>query len=94
MGLFFEWDNAKAHINLKKHKVSFEEAATIYDDPLSLTITDSEHSSLVENRFISLGMSVKDRLLVVVHCDRGNVIRIISARIATKSEKRKYEEGR
>ena len=82
MGLTFEWDDAKAERNRKKHGVTFEEAATIFEDPLSLTIEDPLHSH-GEERFIILGASAQGRLLVVVHTERGERMRIISAREAT-----------
>lgn len=92
MGLLFEWDGAKARQNLKKHRVSFEEASTIFGDPLSATIDDPLHSG-EENRFVTVGQSVRHRLLVVVHTDRGDRIRIISARVATRNERKSYEKG-
>ena len=92
MSLKFEWDNRKAKTNLRKHKVSFEEAATVFGDPLSLTIPDLLHS-IVENRFITIGRAMTERTLVVIHTDRRNSIRIISARVATKHERRQYEES-
>ena len=88
--LLFEWDQNKATKNLRKHGISFEEAATAFGDPFSITIHDPLHSEN-ENRFILLGMSSKIRLLVVVHTDRHGKIRIISARRANKKERRKYE---
>jgi len=90
--LVFEWDLKKAKTNLGKHGVSFEEAATAFRDPLSLTINDPLHSS-VEERFILIGMSHNNHILVVVHTERGNNIRIISARKATKKERRYYESN-
>lgn len=75
---------------MKKHGVSFEKAATVFDDPLSLTIPDPLHSD-DENRFIIVGFSGEQKLLIVVHTDRGDKIRIISARLATPNERRKYE---
>jgi len=92
MGLLFEWDGAKARQNLKKHRVSFEEASTIFGDPLSATIDDPLHSG-EENRFVTGGQSVRQRLLVVVHTDRGDRIRIVSARVATRNERKTYEKG-
>lgn len=86
----FEWNPEKAESNLKKHGVSFEEAATVFADPLSLTITDPLHSE-DELCLIITGHSILQRQLVVVHTDRGDKIRIISARLATQSERRKYE---
>ena len=88
----FEWDRAKARFNLSKHGVSFEEAATMFGDPLSLTISDPGHSE-EEDRFVTMGVSSKLRTIVVVHTDRGGHIRIISARLATTRERKEYEEG-
>lgn len=79
----FEWDPLKAQVNLARHEVSFEEATTAFGDPLSLTITDPAHSS-EEVRFVLLGESYRGRLLVVVHAERLERIRIISARLATE----------
>ena len=92
MSLTFEWDEEKAKRNVRKHKVSFEEASTVFADPLSLTIPDPLHSE-EEDRFVTMGMSIKGRLLVVVHTERGDIIRIISARLATPRERRDYERG-
>jgi hypothetical protein len=90
--LKFEWDPRKAEANEKKHGVSFEESATVFKDPLSLTIRDIAHSSS-EERLATLGRSSADRLLVVVHLDRSKeIIRLISARLATRREKRSYEQ--
>jgi len=91
MPLTFEWDERKARSNLGKHGVSFEEAATIFGDRLSLTIPDPEHS-LTEERYITMGKALTGKLLVVVHTDRGDNIRIISARRASQRERRFYEE--
>lgn len=91
MGLLFEWDEEKNRNNQRKHSVSFDEASTIFGDPLSVTIDDPRHSTR-EQRWITLGYSAKHRLLVVVHSDRGSRIRIVSARLATRSERRMYEE--
>jgi uncharacterized DUF497 family protein len=91
MRAIVEWDPNKAKQNLSKHGVSFEEAATIFEDPLSSTIDDPLHSE-AEERFIIIGNSRQNRLLVVVHTDRGERIRIISARLATNRERVKYEE--
>lgn len=88
----FEWNPEKAAANIEKHGVSFEEAATAFGDPLSLTISDPDHSDS-EDRFVLLGQSYSGRLLVVVHTERGDGIRIISARLATRYERRSYEEG-
>ena len=86
----FEWDPIKAATNLEKHGVSFAEAVTVFFDPLSITIPDPLHSQH-ENRFVITGLSYQQRPLVVVHSDRGDRIRIISARLATPSERKKYE---
>jgi len=88
--LTFEWDKNKARSNLHRHKVTFDEASTVFKDTLSLTIGDPLHSQ-DENRLILLGMSYKNRLLVVIHTERGNNIRIISARKASKRERSLYE---
>ena len=89
--LRFEWDENKNRINLAKHKISFEEAQTVFYDEEALVIDDPEHSQ-EEERFIILGFSKKANLLVVCHCYRESesVIRIISARKATKTEERQY----
>lgn len=87
----FEWDSNKAAANLEKHGVSFEEASTAFGDPLSLTVDDPGHSG-DEQRFVLLGLSFRGRLLVVAHTDRGDVVRIISARLATRRERRDYEQ--
>jgi uncharacterized DUF497 family protein len=92
MALNFEGDANKAKSNVAKHGISFEEASTIFGDPCSLTIPDPMHSDL-ENRFITLGSSHRGRLLVVVHTERGDNIRIISARAASRRERRNYEES-
>ena len=91
MGFFFVWDPNKAHANLQNHGVTFEEAATVFGDRLSLTIPDPEHS-LTEERYITIGKALTRKLLVVVHTDRGDNIRIISARRASRRERRFYEE--
>ena len=88
----FEWNSDKASSNLSKHGITFEEATTIFGDPLSLTIPDPLHSEK-EDRYVTIGLSVNFRTLAVVHADCGETIRIISARIATRNEKLKYEEG-
>ena len=90
--LTFEWDSQKAKSNIKKHGVSFEDASTAFRDPLSLTIDDPLHST-GEDRIVLIGMSHKGRLLVVIHTERGNNIRIISAREATKKERNSYENN-
>jgi uncharacterized protein len=86
-----EWDPVKAKANWRRHGVTFEEAATVFDDPLSSTIPDPLHSQ-IEERSIILGQSVRRRLLVVVHTDRGDAIRIVSARVANAHERKTYEE--
>ncbi len=91
MGLRFEWDEEKAKRNLAKHGVSFEEAATVFGDALSLTIPDPVHST-VEQRWITMGLTHRRQWVVVVHTNRGSTIRLISARKATRREKRAYEE--
>ena len=88
----FEWDTEKAESNLQKHEVSFEEATTVFFDPLSLTIPDPLYSD-EENRFVITGLFSQQRQLVVAHSERDDRIRIISARLATPSERRKYESG-
>ncbi|MBU4288468.1 MAG: BrnT family toxin, partial [Proteobacteria bacterium] len=88
--LIFEWDLKKAKTNLGKHGVSFEEASTAFKDTLSLTIDDPLHSS-DEKRLVLIGMSYNNSILVVVHTERGDNIRIISARKATKKERKYYE---
>jgi len=92
MPLSFEWDEKKAKSNLAKHAVSFAEATTVFGDPLSLTIPDPAHSQ-VEDRFVIVGSSHRLKLLVLVHTERGDHIRIISARRASKRERRSYEES-
>jgi uncharacterized protein len=92
MGLTFEWDSRKAASNLRKHGVSFEEAATAFADPLSLTINDPDHSH-DEERFLLLGHSFRARLVVVSHTDSGERIRVISARLAGALERKTYEES-
>jgi hypothetical protein len=93
MGLTFEWDTQKARSNLVKHSVSFDEATTAFWDPLSITISDPLHSEF-EERFVLIGYSIRNRLLVVVHAERGGRIRIISARTATRRERLGYEENK
>jgi len=91
-GLMFEWDPNKARRNLKTHGVSFDEASTAFRDPLSKTIDDPLHWE-GEERFVLIGRSATGRLLVVVHTERGDRIRLISARSATKKERFKHEEN-
>ena len=88
----FEWDSAKAAKNLRKRRISFEEASSAFDDPLAVTGADPDHSA-GEERFVTFGVSSVGRLLVISHVERRDSIRIISARRATQSERRIYEEG-
>jgi uncharacterized DUF497 family protein len=88
----FEWDPAKAAENLKKHGVSFDEAASVFGDPLALTFEDPDHSAS-EERLITFGESIQRRLLVISHIPRPSRIRIISARRITRRERKIYEEG-
>ncbi len=91
MALTFEWDEHKAVINEQKHDVTFDEAKTVFGDPDALTIFDDQHS-LVEDRFLTIGRSHRTRVLVVVYTERDPNIRLISARRATLSERRQYEQ--
>ena len=88
--LTFEWDHKKAETNQEKHGVSFHEASTAFGDPLSMTIDDPLHS-INEERLILIGMSHSNRLLIVIHTEREDNIRVISAREATKKERNNYE---
>jgi uncharacterized DUF497 family protein len=88
----FEWDPDKARSNIERHGVDFTEAATVFGDPLELTISDSDHS-VGEFRFLSLGHSSFNRILVVSYTERGDRIRMISARTASPQERRQYESG-
>lgn len=88
----FEWDPGKASRNLAKHRVSFTEATSVFGDLLSMTFSDPDHSE-TEDRWITIGMSGRGRLLVVAHADREGRVRIISARETTRAESRFYEEG-
>jgi len=90
MDLEFEWDEDKAVRNLRKHKISFEEAKTVFADPFTITIDDPKHS-VKERRFIDIGMSAGGNILVVSYTER-NKVRLISSRKATKSERKMYEE--
>ena len=92
MDLQFEWDEAKAVANERKHGISFEEAITVFGDLRAITIFDVEHSK-AEDRFINLGLSTSGRVLVVVYTERSLCIRIISCRRATSTERRQYERG-
>lgn len=91
MAFRFEWDPYKATQNLEKHQVSFDEATTVFDDPLYVTVIDDEHS-VDEERYITIGLSRNGWLLILAHTDRAGLIRIISARRTTRQEQRFYEE--
>jgi uncharacterized DUF497 family protein len=86
----FEWDRDKAEANFRKHRISFDEAATSFFDPLSVTIPDPDHST-GERRFITIGSSSRGRLLVVAHTERGSTLRIITARPAGATERKRHE---
>ena len=90
----FEWDESKNEANIKKHKISFEEAQTVFFDPMTKVAPDPDHSKQ-EERFIAVGHSSNHRLLLVVHCfrEKDETIRIISARKLTKTERKQFEEG-
>ena len=88
----FEWDEKKAQLNFEKHKVSFEESITIFNDPLVATMSDPDHS-YDEQRYITLGQSVKGRILIISYAERQSRTRIISCRKATSREQKAYEEG-
>lgn len=88
----FAWDEKKATLNEKKHRVSFHEAATVYADPLAITFPDPDHS-VGEFRFLTFGLSAWGRMLVVSHADTRQLTRIISARLMTRKEKKIYEKG-
>ena len=88
----FEWDPKKAEKNLQKHQVSFEEACTIFDDPQYITFLDEEHS-IDEERYITIGLSSNNRLIMAAHTERNDTIRIISARKVTKNEEKFYQEA-
>jgi hypothetical protein len=90
--VIFEWSAGKATENLRKHGVSFEDAADVFLDPLATTFPDPDHST-DERREITIGHTIRQRLVFVAHCERGKRIRIISARMATQSERQQYEEG-
>ncbi len=93
MGPALRWSLEKARSNLRKHGVSFVEAAWVFRDVLSVTISDPLHSA-EESRFVTIGRSAQGRTLVVVHSEVGDTIRIISARVANRRERREYEEAR
>ena len=92
MPLRFTWDSRKAAANLRKHGVSFPEAASAFGDPLSITIPDPGHS-LDEEHFLLIGQALRRHLVVVAHVERGDIIRIIRARTASRRERQTYEEG-
>lgn len=89
----FEWDPAKDQENQAKHGVSFDEAASVFGDPLATTINDPDHST-EESRFLTTGYSNRQRLIIVAHTDRQGRLRIISARDVTAAERHTYEEGK
>ena len=91
-GITFEWDERKARSNLAKHRISFENAATVFSDPNAITIYDDSHST-GEHRYATIGHTVYGNIVVVAHTDRNNRIRIISARKASAKERKEYEEG-
>ena len=91
--LQFEWDTSKAGSNLEKHRVAFDEAQTVFTDPMFITVIDEEHS-IDEERYITIGMSNRGRLLMVAHTDRNGRIRLISARKATRREEQFYAEAK
>ena len=93
MSYYFGWDPEKAMANVRKHGVSFEEATTVFGDPLAMNMPDPDHST-DEERFVLLVSSHRFRLLVVTYAERGRRTRIISAREATRKERREYEEGK
>lgn len=90
--MVYEWDAGKAAANLKKHRVAFDEAATVFLDSLAMTYPDPDHSE-GERRFITIGESARGRVILVAHLDRGDHIRIISARRATRREAHEYKEA-
>jgi hypothetical protein len=92
MKLAFEWDEAKAREDLRKHKVGFDEGKTIFNDPFLLTFPDIATSD-AEQRYVNIGLSIRDRVLVLIHTERQGRIRIISCRKALARERRHYEEG-
>lgn len=91
INLAFEWDEAKAVANLKKHRISFEEAKTVFTDPFSITVDDPKHTA-DERRFVDIGAAASGKVLVVSYTQRGEKIRLISCRKSTKSERKIYEE--
>ena len=91
----FEWDDLKALKNIEKHSISFEEATTVFYDDFAVQFYDESHSELEEDRFLILGVSNKSRMLMVCHCEKepGDILRIFSARKATKNERKFYQGG-
>ena len=90
--MLFDWNPQKAALNRRKHGVSFQEAATVFGDPLATTVVDPEHSG-GETRYLTTGLSARGRVLIVWHTDRGDTVRIIGARETTARERRVYERG-
>lgn len=90
--MIYEWDPGKAKTNLRDHRVSFGEAATVFLDPLAITFPDADHSA-EEDREITIGFTKHHRIVFVSHCRRGDRVRIINARRATRKERKQYEEG-
>jgi uncharacterized DUF497 family protein len=88
----YEWNSAKAATNRKKHGISFEDAVTVFLDPLALTFPDPDHS-MDERQEITIGHTIRQELVFVSHCERGDRIRIVSARLATRTERYQNEEG-
>ena len=88
----FEWNPEKAQANLRKHRVSFEEAQSVFDDPMFITLLDVEHS-VDEDRYITIGQSRRNRILLIAHAERNGRVRIISAREVTRHEQNFYTEG-
>ncbi len=93
MELEFEWDEDKALINFRRHGISFQESKTIFNDPYALTIPDPEHS-IMEERWIDIGVSAEFKVLYVVYTERRDAIRIISSRLATVKERKDYERAK
>ena len=93
MTIEFEWDYEKEKKNIQKHRVSFHEASTVFGDPFSWTFPDTDHS-ITEDRYLTFGSSSDGTLLIISHTDRGNKIRLISARKMTRLERRYYEENK
>jgi len=90
--VIYEWDQGKARANQRKHGITFDEAAAVFLDPLAITFPDPHHSE-TEEREITIGLTTKHRVVFVSHSPRGDRIRIISARRATRKERKQYEEG-